>query len=141
MCDEKIIAEVIRLVDEGVSVTLPVKGNSMLPFIVGGKESVILQNPVKPGKGVVVLANIDRRRHVLHRIIRIDGKRITLMGDGNIDGTEHCMLSDIKAIATHVVKEDGTKHYLYDRKRRWASRMWYWLRPARRYLLAIYNRL
>ena len=38
--DQIIIQEAIRLVEEGVSVTLPVKGNSMLPFIIGGKESV-----------------------------------------------------------------------------------------------------
>lgn len=45
MTDSEIIEEAIRLVKEGVSVTLPVNGNSMLPFIIGGKESVILQQP------------------------------------------------------------------------------------------------
>ena len=39
MTDNEIIEEAIRLVREGVSVTLPVNGNSMLPFIIGGKES------------------------------------------------------------------------------------------------------
>ena len=32
-----IIEEAIRLVSEGVDVTLPVNGNSMLPFIIGGQ--------------------------------------------------------------------------------------------------------
>ena len=48
MSDDEIIEEAIRLVEDGVSVTLPVDGRSMLPFIIGGRESVILQKPVSP---------------------------------------------------------------------------------------------
>ena len=43
--DAQIIAEAIKLVGEGVSVTFPVAGRSMRPFIVGGKESVVLVKP------------------------------------------------------------------------------------------------
>ena len=39
MKDNDIIEEAIRLVREGVNVTLPVIGLSMLPFIIGGNES------------------------------------------------------------------------------------------------------
>ena len=56
MKDNDIIEEAIRLVREGVNVTLPVKGRSMLPFIIGGKESVILHRPVLIDVGDVVLA-------------------------------------------------------------------------------------
>ena len=44
--DDVIIEEAIRLTEEGICVTLPVNGNSMLPFIIGGHESVILQKPI-----------------------------------------------------------------------------------------------
>ena len=130
MTDNEIIEEAIRLVDEGVSVTLPVNGNSMLPFIIGGKESVILQGP-----GLIDVGD------VVHRIVRIDGERVTLMGDGNLVGTEHCLLNDIKARVTHVVDAKERTHYLYKGWRKRAAKMWYWLRPMRRYLLAIYRRL
>ena len=46
MKDRLIIEEASRLVSEGVCVTLPVNGQSMLPFIIGGKESVILQEEI-----------------------------------------------------------------------------------------------
>ena len=141
MTDDIIIGEAVRLVNEGNSVTLPVKGWSMLPFIIGWQESVILQKPSQPCWGDVVLAWVDGSRYVVHRIIRIDGDRVTLMGDGNVTGTEHCTVSDIKARATHVVSADGRTHYLYNRWRRIAARLWFWLRPVRRYLLAIYRRL
>ena len=141
MTDHEIIDEAIRLVDEGVSVTLPVNGNSMLPFIIGGKESVILQKPEQLIVGDVVLAWASSGRWVVHRIIHIDGDNVTLMGDGNLVGTEHCLLNDIKARVTHVVDAKERTHYLYKGWRKLAAKVWYWLRPVRRYLLAIYRRL
>ena len=140
MKDNEIIEEACRLVREGVNVTLPVKGRSMLPFIIGGKESVILHRPGLIDVGDVVLAWVDGCRYVVHRIIRIDGDNVTLMGDGNLT-TEHCTLDDIKAIATHVVDAKDKTHYLYNRWRMLGAKVWYWLRPIRRYLLAIYRRL
>ena len=139
--DEQIIEAAIRLVEDGVSVTFPVNGNSMLPFIIGGKESVILQKPELPKVGDVVLAWVEKCRYVVHRIIRIDGDHVTLMGDGNLSGTEHCALKDIKARVTHVVGADEKPHDLYCRWRRVAARLWWHLRPVRRYILAIYKRL
>ena len=141
MTDHEIIEEAILLVDEGVSVTLPVNGNSMLPFIIGGKESVILQQPESPDVGDVVLAWVDGCRYVVHRIVRIDGERVTLMGDGNLVGTEHCLLNDIKARVTHVVSADNKERDLHNRWRMHAAKLWYWLRPLRRVLLAIYRRV
>lgn len=139
--DADILQEAIRLVSEGVSVTLPVNGNSMLPFIIGGRESVILCPPRPVDVGDVVLAWVDGNRYVVHRIIRIDIDRLTLMGDGNLVGTEHCHVSDIKAVVTHVVDAHARTYYIYNRWRCVAVRVWYWLRPVRRYLLAIYRRL
>jgi len=139
--DKTIIQEAIRLVDDGISVTFPVKGQSMLPFIVGGRESVIFTLPRQVAVGQVVLAWVDGCRYVVHRIIDIDGVQVTLMGDGNINGTEHCTLQDVKALVTHVVDEKGRRRNLYSRPRRLAARLWRWLRPARRYILYIYKRL
>ena len=136
-----IIEEAIRLVREGVSVTLPVDGQSMLPFIIGGKESVILQRPGLIDVGDVVLAWVENRRYVVHRIIQIDDDRVTLMGDGNLVGTEHCLLSDIKARVTHVVDAKERTHDMNNRWRKLAAKMWFWLRPMRRYLLAIYKKV
>lgn len=140
MNDNGVIEEAVRLAREGVNVTLPVNGNSMLPFIIGGKESVILHRPGLTAVGDVVLAWVDGNRYVVHRIIKLDYDRVTLMGDGNLT-TEHCALSDIKARVTHVVDAKDRTHYLYNRWRMLGAKAWYWLRPIRRYLLAIYRRL
>jgi hypothetical protein len=141
MRDEVIIEEAIRMVGEGVSVTFPVRGFSMLPFIVGGRDSVILQRPGNLRVGDVVLAWVEGERYVVHRIIQIAGERVTLMGDGNIAGVEHCRLSDVKAIATHVVKPSGRHRSLQSVWMMRAARWWFAVRPVRRYILGIYRRL
>lgn len=125
------------MVAEGVSVTLPVKGRSMIPFIIGGRESVILQQPANLKVGHVVLARVGPERYVVHRIIRIspDGQ-ITLMGDGNIRGTENCKANDVLARATHVVDWQNRRHPLDSRAQLFKARIWYFICPLRRYLLA-----
>lgn len=141
MTDEIIIQEAIRLVEDGMSVTFPVKGNSMLPFIIGDKESVILQKPSQPQVGDVVLAWVEGCRYVVHRIIRIDGSQVVLMGDGNPAGVEHCTIGDVKAKATHVVGVDGRQHDLYSKPRMLGVRIWRVLLPVRRYILGVYRRV
>ena len=135
-----ILSDVIQLVNEGQRVMLPVKGNSMLPFIIGGKESVELVKPERVAVGDVVLAWINGCRYVVHRVIRIDGEQVQLMGGGNLSGDEYCLISDVKARAEYVISQDGEKHNLYSRRRVQASRLWWRLKPLRRYILAVYRR-
>ena len=141
MTDDVIIKEAVRLVQDGVSVTFPVKGRSMLPFIFGGRESVILQKPQDLQRGQVVLAEIAPDRYVVHRIIKVETDRITLMGDGNICGTESCPPDKVLAIATHVVDEKGRRRPLYSKARIAKAKLWYHIRPLRRYILAALRRL
>lgn len=138
--DNEIIRSAIKLVNEGLCVTFPVKGYSMLPFIIGGKESVDLVKPADLQVGHVVLAWVEGCRYVVHRITQIDGDKVVLMGDGNIAGVEHCLLSDVAALATHVVTPKGKHHPLYAPWRIKASRLWWRLLPVRRWILAIYRR-
>lgn len=134
------IAAVKTLIDEGHHVVLPVKGSSMLPFIIGGKESVELVPPTAAQIGDVVLAWVDGCRYVVHRVIEISPKGdITLMGDGNILGTEHCTQKDIVATAVKVIDASGKKRPLPNNSRSW--KLWNALRPVRRWLLAIYRRV
>ena len=138
--DNEIIQNAVRLVDEGLRVTFPVKGFSMLPFIIGSRESVDLVKPENLRVGDVVLAWVEGHRYVIHRIISIDGDRVTLMGDGNIAGHEHCTLGEVAAKAAAVVTAGGRHHDLYTPWRQRAVRLWWRLLPVRRWLLAVYRR-
>lgn len=143
MTDEAIIKEAVKLVNDGISVTFPVKGRSMIPFIIGGKESVILQRSGTLRPGLIVLAEVAPSRYVLHRIIKIepDGGQIILMGDGNVRGTETCQTCDVMARATHVVDGKGRKRSLESASRMFLARLWKIMLPIRRYLLAILRRI
>lgn len=138
--NDEILHALIALVDDGQRVILPVKGNSMLPFIIGGRESVEMVKPETIAVGDVVLAWINGSRFVVHRIIRIEGDQVQLMGDGNITAEEYCTISDVKARAEYVVTPKGRRRYLYTPQRLCFLRFWNKLLPVRRWILAIYRR-
>ena len=138
--DEQIIRDAVSLVDEGLAVTMLVKGRSMLPFILGGRESVVLTRPGEIRPGDVVLARIDGRRYVLHRVMEVSPERVELMGDGNIAGREVCRPEDVLARADEVVGADGRHRRLDSSRQRRLARLWRRLLPVRRWLLAVYKR-
>ena len=137
--DEQILSEAIRLVGEGVQVTLPVNGRSMYPVIIGGQESVVLVRPQSIRVGHVVLAQVEGGRHVVHRIVQLEDDRVTLMGDGNLQGREHCNIDGVKALAVQVVGKTGKKRPLYGFCGNLYAKIWYAARPIRRYLLKIFR--
>jgi len=141
MYGDVLIKETIALVEEGRRVVLPVKGSSMHPFIIGGKESVELVKPQAPLKADdVVLAWVNGTHYVVHRIIGIDGNEVTLMGDGNYAIVEHCQTCDVSALAEYVVAPNDKRRYLYTNTRLRFAHLWRRLLPVRHWLLAIYRR-
>ncbi|MBR4779034.1 MAG: S24/S26 family peptidase [Bacteroidaceae bacterium] len=129
-----------ELLQEGHTATLRVRGNSMRPFLEDRRDSIVLTSVTHIEVGDAVLAEIAPGKYVFHRIIAIDGDIVTLMGDGNVRGTEHCTKADVKANALAVVRKG--KEYRTD-GRRWIrySKAWMRLTPVRRWLLAIHRRL
>ncbi|MBQ6283726.1 MAG: S24/S26 family peptidase [Bacteroidales bacterium] len=120
---------------EGKEVVMTPKGNSMLPFIKGDRDSVVLTKPSKPFEvGNIVLAKVGQR-YIMHRIFAVEGDSLTLMGDGNVCGTESCHTSDVIGLVTEIRKENG-KIVKPGKGALWRS-----LRPIRRYILAIYKRV
>lgn len=145
--NEPFLDQVSEMLADGHLVTIRTKGNSMLPFIRGSRDRVELERCDSAEIGDIVLARIpcvgkDKRyRYVLHRIIGIDGTRVTLMGDGNINGTEHCRLEDISGKVICIINENGRRKDCRSSKSLRLARMWRKLLPLRRYILGIYRRL
>ena len=131
--NEILLGEVGELLAEGKEVELLTKGCSMLPFIVGERDSVLLKKMDKVSVGDIVLARTGRG-YVLHRVFALDGEKVTLMGDGNLKGTESCCLDDISGIVKEILKPAR-------RVKPGKGRLWRLLRPFRRYILFIYRRL
>ena len=51
----------------------------MFPFIVGGRDCVVLQKVVCIQEGDIVLAHLEGKRYVLHRIYYMNKDEIVLM--------------------------------------------------------------
>ena len=139
----KAIAALELFIREGRPVKFPVKGTSMLPFIVGDRDCVEFY----PVEGELKVGDIV----MAHRIIGIepvagdassasfsaDDCRIVLTGDGNLGFKEHCLRKDVIAKAHAVICPDGSRKSLISQKalRNWHR--WQRLRPVRRVLLKI----
>lgn len=130
-----LLGEATDMLSRGIEVIIMTKGNSMLPFIKGEIDSVRLKKLETVSEGDIVLARIDGKRYVLHRVICVDGEKLTLMGDGNLLGREYCGTSDVSGTVMEIIGPDD--------KGRTPGKAIIWRRllPIRRYLLAIYRRL
>lgn len=134
------LPEVGRLIAEGHNVTITPKGNSMRPFVESGRDKVVLSKAGQLRVGDAVLAEISSGTFVLHRIIAIDGERLTLQGDGNLRGTERCRIADVLGVVTQYLYP-GHSVSAADPSLCRRVRIWRQLRPVRRYLLYIYRKL
>ena len=129
-----LLEEVAALVAQGKDVIFTPKGNSMLPFIRGDRDSVRLSACVEPEEGDIILARHDGH-YILHRVIAVDEKTLLLMGDGNLQGTERVLRNDILGKVTAIVRPNGRT--VIPGK----GRLWRILKPLRRFILGIYRRI
>lgn len=139
--NSEFLPEIVQLLMEGHTVTLCLRGYSMRPFLEDGRDKVLLVKAENVKVGMPVLAEMSKGHFVLHRVVDIDGDKVTLRGDGNI-AVERCLMQDIKGEAVGFYrkgrktldKTSGWKWRIY-------SAVWTTLLPVRRYLLAIYRRV
>ena len=135
MANAVLLTEVVRLLEEGHTVTLPLKGYSMRPFLEDGRDKALLRKAEQIAVGDAVLAEITPGHFVLHRVVSISGQSVVLRGDGN-PGIEQCRLADIRAIAVGFYRK-GRERLDRTDGRKWRIYSWWWTRllPLRRYLL------
>jgi signal peptidase I len=131
------------MIGEGQSVTIPVKGFSMRPMMRSEKDKVTLiaHNDEDIKRGAVMLFK-HNEHHIMHRIIDIDGNKITFAGDGNYLLTEQATREDIIAVATSIIRPSGRIIRLDSRRWRVYSTIWLALpKIIRRYILGVANKL
>ena len=139
--NEIFLPKLIELINEGHTVTITARGNSMNPFIRNNRDKLVFSSVNEVKAGDVVLAEISKGTFVCHRVVSIDGDTVTMRGDGNSLGTEQCPLSSVQAVLTAVIRDGKT--YDMATSGAWKIYSWLWMHllPIRRYLLAVYRRL
>ena len=143
LSNEIFFAEVERMIGEGQRVTIPVKGFSMRPMMRSEKDKVTLTaHTDKDIKIGAVMLFKHNGHHIMHRIVGIDGDRITFAGDGNYRITEQVMREDIVAKVTAIIRPSGRTVSLDSHRWRVYSAIWLALpRIVRRYILGVANKL
>lgn len=130
--NDQLYLEIENILREGKTVRCTPNGRSMRPFIRGGKDEVVLRQKPSLQVGDIVLAHIGEN-YILHRLIRIEGEQLILMGDGNLEQTESCTRSEVLATVVDIYDEKGKK------KKLTRGHLWSALRPMRPCLLKAYR--
>lgn len=102
------LGEVKNLLSEGHEVVIMTKGVSMLPFIVGDRDSVLLEKRDDLKVGDIALAEVHEGHYVLHRLIELNGDAVVLKGDGNVRGCEHCTRASVVGVVKEIQKPKKT---------------------------------
>ena len=144
--NDTFFADVLGVLEQGKRVTIPVKGFSMLPFIRGGKDLVVLEKADRDllKADDIVLFHIGTQgggRYVMHRILVVDGDQVDIMGDGVPYNHEHVLRNQILARAVEIIRGGKRSVDPYSRRQLRLVHFWQWLRPVRRYILFIYRHL
>ena len=132
--NDVLLGEVAVVLNEGREAVIIPTGNSMLPFIRGGVDRVVLRRQEGVAVGDIVLVKIGER-FILHRVIAREGDALTLMGDGNVRGTESCRTENVIGTVAEIIRPSGRVRIPG------RARLWRMLKPIRRYLLALWRRL
>lgn len=140
-----LMPEIRKLISERHTVTLPLKGNSMRPYLVHMRDKALLEKATELNVGDVILAEVSPQHYVLHRLVGISRHNdnepltLTLRGDGNY-ATETCTSDNVIAKATAFYRKgrdkaertDSLKYKLYSS---------FWMRTLmfRRYFLKLHD--
>lgn len=127
---------------EGRPVRIRMKGVSMHPLLRNGRDEVVL-HPCDPAalKPMDVVLFRYRGGHLLHRILRRQGDRLLIQGDGSYVAKEECSVAEVVGVVKEIHRPSGRVLSVDSRSWRWMSRLWVGLGVFRRPLLRVYHRI
>ena len=141
LANEIFFAQVETEISAGRSVRFKVKGYSMYPLLRDGKDEVTL-SPLTCDPSVydIVLFRYHGK-HILHRIISIEGDTYTIQGDGIYLSCEYCTREEIIGVVTHIHKNGKVTIMTTSKRFKFYIFCWHRLLFYRRYLLAVLRRV
>ena len=141
MDPDQLIPQLLALLEDTPSVPLMVSGNSMIPFLHHGRDTVYLSKLTgSPQRGDIVLYRRDSGNYILHRVYETDGVFFTMIGDGQVS-LEPEIRSDQLLAIVNSVRRNGK--LLKKGDPCWAFYEKWWLRllPLRPRILGICSRI
>ncbi len=125
------------ILESGASFRLAVTGGSMVPFLAGGRDSVMLSPIDRPlRRGDVILYRRAGGDWVLHRIYKIRGDALWMLGDAQTAVEDGVCRQQAAALVT-AVRRKGKALTSDSPLWRFFAGAWLWLRPVRPLLLRL----
>lgn len=137
----EILPEINKTLDQGDTFSFMPNGISMLPTIVGGRDTVTIKKTTERLKKFDII--LYRRRSgqfVLHRIIDLDGENYILCGDNEVYPEKNVEHNQVIGVVTRYTRkgkiiEADSKKFISDAKKRVNSR------PLRQFIFRAKNKL
>ena len=126
-----------QMISEGKDVEVRCFGGSMNPYLRGDGSEVLVVSPFSPEEltpGTIV-AFCYHGKYLCHRIIRCNGEKLLIQGDGLIKEQEQVLDSDIIGIVRTIIRRNGKPVSTQSKVARLYWRCWSFLFPIRKYLL------
>lgn len=137
------LAETAEALRAGRRVTVRIDGQSMFPFIHGGRDVVTILPCPPEGKLQQWCCYFYRweGQYMIHRFVGMDGEQCLFMGDGNIVRLERVERGEVVGILRNVVRPDGRTVDCLSHSWLQRGRWWYRCRWLRRFLLPLFRLL
>lgn len=130
------IATVKPLLDEGYELKISPSGLSMYPFLVGGRDEVILRSTAQkpPVRGDIALYSRADGIHILHRVHHVKNEAYYMLGDAQTWVEGPIAKENVHAVAVSVVRKNRIiscdSFYL-----KCLVHIWLILRPVRPFII------
>lgn len=125
---------------QGVDVTIPVTGTSMLPLLRAGRDRVVLTRAEETTlkKGDIPLYRRQNGQFVLHRVAGVFPEGYTMVGDAQTRLESGIQPGQILAVTKGIYRKD-TYCDCAGRRMRLYTKIWMALRVMRPMLMRIYH--
>ena len=137
------LAQTAEALKQGKTVKIRISGESMYPFIRGGKDlvEIVPLSPDDPLPAWCCPFYCWENRYMIHRYIGREGDECLMLGDGNLIRVERVKRSELIGLLRYIYHPDGTVQDCLDADWLKRGRRWYRLRPFRRFLLPLMKRI
>lgn len=136
---DALISTLRDLVNQGQEVRIVISGNSMAPFLIHERDSIVFSKPDSPLKrGDMVFYQRENGQFVMHRILHVKLEGLYIIGDAQIELEGPVNPSCVFARITKI-----------NRKGKWIGpgQFWWWffqhiwlsIIPLRPYIIKLYS--
>lgn len=121
------------------SLPLVITGNSMCPFLIGGRDTVYLSRLTRPlRRGDAVLYRRKNGKYIFHRVYRVSREGLTMLGDAQTIPEPGIQPDQIMAIMT-AAERKGKRISPGCFRWEFFEKVWIRIVPIRRIACAVYT--